>query len=257
VTDPGALLPRLAALPDQEVALAELQGAWLQATDRPAFTEVVRGALAYPDPHPMVPLVLRLASVAPDLDVEVELQALWQAWADLDLRTRQALAGAVARRLHRSDAWLERFKDRVLSRPELGERLVPLFLAAPHWFAEHAGPILAAYPHAKPAIAAAGQLLLERVGVSEESAPASSESRELLGKLLDYDATEVFDKLHVMLDAAPELGEPLILEMAARKMDLRGVIVALRDRVDRDRIKGWLQAAVTDELELLVYMAMV
>ncbi len=79
----------------------------------------------------------------------------------------------------------------------------------------------------------------------------------MLGQLLDYDASEVFDKLDAMLDAAPSLGEPLILEMAERNMDLRGVVSALRDRADRDDIKTWLQAAVDDELELLVYLAMV
>ena len=82
-------------------------------------------------------------------------------------------------------------------------------------------------------------------------------SRKLLGQLLDNDASEVFSKLHAMIDAAPELGEPLILEMAARNMDLRGVVVALRDRIDRELVKSWLQAAVTDELQLLVYMAMI
>ncbi len=84
-----------------------------------------------------------------------------------------------------------------------------------------------------------------------------SESRAMLGKLLDYDSAEVIGKLDAMLDAAPELGEALVLEMASRQMDLRGVVVALRDRADRDTLKTWLQAAVDDELQLLVYMAMI
>ncbi len=84
-----------------------------------------------------------------------------------------------------------------------------------------------------------------------------SESRAMLGKLLDYDSAEVIGKLDAMLDAAPELGEALVIEMASRHMDLRGVVVALRDRVERDTLKAWLQAAVDDELQLLVYMAMI
>ncbi len=83
------------------------------------------------------------------------------------------------------------------------------------------------------------------------------ESRRMLGQLLDHDSTEVFDKLDAMLDAAPELGEALILEMASRRMDLRGVVVALRDRAERDDLKAWLQSAVDDELQLLVYLAMI
>ncbi len=84
-----------------------------------------------------------------------------------------------------------------------------------------------------------------------------SESRAMLGKLLDYDSGEVISKIDAMLDAAPELGEALVIEMASRQMDLRGVVVALRDRVERDTLKAWLQAAVDDELQLLVYMAMI
>ena len=84
-----------------------------------------------------------------------------------------------------------------------------------------------------------------------------SESRAMLGKLLDYDSAEVIGKLDAMLDASPALGEALILEMAARNMDLRGAVIAMRDRVDRDTLKEWLQAAVDDELQLLVYMAMI
>ncbi len=84
-----------------------------------------------------------------------------------------------------------------------------------------------------------------------------SESRAMLGKLLDYDSGEVISKIDAMLDAAPELGEALVIEMASRHMDLRGVVVALRDRVERDTLKAWLQAAVDDELQLLVYMAMI
>ena len=83
-----------------------------------------------------------------------------------------------------------------------------------------------------------------------------SESRAMLGKLLDYDSAEVIGKLGPMLDASPTLGEALILEMASRHMDLRGVVVAMRDRVERETLKKWLQAAVSDELQLLVYMAM-
>jgi hypothetical protein len=45
--------------------------------------------------------------------------------------------------------------------------------------------------------------------------------------------------------------------MASRKMDLRGAISLLRDRVERDDLKSWIQAAVTDELERLVYLAMI
>lgn len=84
-----------------------------------------------------------------------------------------------------------------------------------------------------------------------------AESRAMLGKLLDYDSAEVMGKLDAMLDASPALGEALILEMAARHMDLRGVVIAMRDRVDRDTLKAWLQQAVDDELQLLVYMAMI
>jgi ankyrin repeat protein len=84
-----------------------------------------------------------------------------------------------------------------------------------------------------------------------------SESRAMLGKLLDYDSGEVISKIDAMLDAAPELGEALVIEMASRHMDLRGVVVALRDRVERETLKTWLQAAVDDELQLLVYMAMI
>ncbi|MCO4770085.1 MAG: hypothetical protein KDA24_08660 [Deltaproteobacteria bacterium] len=253
----ASLLPELATLRNQDEALARLRAAWQSTSDPAAFSALAQGALAYPGPHPMVPLVLRLASYAPKLDVDVELETLWDRWAQLDLSTRAALAQAASRRVHRDPPWLKRVQERVLERPELGEFLVPLFLAAPFWFAEQAGAIFAAYPHAKSAIAAAGKLLLQRVEDATATAPAHSESRQLLAKLLDYDAREVFDKLDVMLEAAPELGEPLILEMALRSMDLRGVVAVLRERVERDRLKGWLQAAVDDELELLVYLAMV
>ena len=40
-------------------------------------------------------------------------------------------------------------------------------------------------------------------------------------------------------------------------MDLRGAIALLRDRVERDTLKGWIQTAVPDELERLVYLAMI
>jgi len=83
------------------------------------------------------------------------------------------------------------------------------------------------------------------------------EHRRLIGSLLDHDASEVFDKLEALLDTAPQLGEALLLEMASRKMDLRGAISLLRDRVERDDLKSWIQAAVTDELERLVYLAMI
>lgn len=266
--DLGSMLPHLLALPEDE-ALTLLRAAWRNTTDRPAFTHVAQGALAYPGPHPMVALVLNLAGHAADLDVEVELRVLWDRWATLDLATREALARAVARRAGRDPELLGFLHDHMFLRPEIGELLVPIFLADPFWFAENAEAIFIAYPHAKPAIAAAGQLLLQSAPVVVEheaieqphaaedpAAQHLAESRQLLGQLLDYDAKEVFEKLHDMLTAAPELGEALILEMAARGMDLRGVVVALRDQVDRDRIKAWLQAAVDDELQLLVYLAM-
>lgn len=252
------LLPELSALPDRNEALVRLRAAWQNTGDRAGFTEVIRGALAYPAPHPMVPLALRLAAYAPTLDVDLELRTLWEGWGELDLSARAALAQAAARRVHRDPAWADRVQRSLLTRPELGELLVPVFLADPFWFTDHAEAIFAAYPHAKPAIAAAGQLLLRTVEHRlPPPAPPKSESRILLGQLLDYDASEVFDKLAAMLDAAPALGEALILEMAERNMDLRGVVSALRDRADRDDIKAWLQAAVDDELELLVYLAMV
>jgi TPR repeat protein len=92
-----------------------------------------------------------------------------------------------------------------------------------------------------------------------QKAPPSpvAEHRRLIGQLLDHDASEVFDKLEQLLDTAPQLGEALLLEMAARKMDLRGAIALLRDRVDRDTLKGWVLGAVPDELERLVYLAMI
>lgn len=83
------------------------------------------------------------------------------------------------------------------------------------------------------------------------------EHRRLIGQLLDHDASEVFEKLEQLLDAAPQVGEALLLEMASRRMDLRGAIALLRDRVERDQLKSWIQAAVPDELERLVYLAMV
>ena len=257
MSDPSTLLPELAAFPDQDEALVRLRAAWQRSEDPVHFAEVIQGALAYPDHHPMVPLALRLAAHAPALDVDLELRTLWEGWNGLDLATRAALAQAAARRVHRDDAWLARATTAVLTRPELGEFLVPLFLAAPFWFAREAEAIFAVYPHAKSAIAAAGQLLLQRVEEGTSTAPAHSESRQLLAKLLDYDPREVFDKLDAMLEAAPELGEPLILDMDLRSMDLRGGIAALRERVERDRLKGWLHSAVDDELELLVYLAMV
>ena len=252
------LLPKLSALPDRDEALSRLRAAWQNTGDRTGFTEVIRGALAFPVPHPMVPLALRLAAHAPNLDVDLELHTLWEGWESLDLSARAALAQAAARRVHRDPAWADRVQSKLLTRPELGEFLVPIFLKDPLWFTDHADAIFAAYPHAKPAIAAAGQLLLRTVEhLLPPEPPPKSESQRMLGQLLDYDASEVFDKLDAMLDAAPGLGEALILEMAERNMDLRGVVSALRDRADRDDIKSWLQAAVNDELELLVYMAMV
>jgi ankyrin repeat protein len=83
------------------------------------------------------------------------------------------------------------------------------------------------------------------------------EHRRLIGSLLDHDASEVFDKLEQLLDTAPSLGEALLLEMASRKMDLRGAISLLRDRAERDDLKSWILGAVTDELERLVYLAMI
>jgi hypothetical protein len=258
VTDLSTLIPHLATLPDQDEALGRLHAAWRGTPDPAGFALAAQGALAYPGHHPMVPLVLRLAAMIPDLDVAAVLLTRWDRWSELDLPTREALAAAVARRAHQGSDWLQLMKDAVLERPELGERLVPLFLAAPVWFADHSATIFAAYPHAKAAIAAAGQLLLASLGDRAPAPPPErSESRVLLGKLLDYDAAEVFDKLDAMLDASPELGEPLIHEMAARSMDLRGVVAALRERVERDAIKGWVLGAVPDELERLVYLAMI
>jgi hypothetical protein len=100
---------------------------------------------------------------------------------------------------------------------------------------------------------------LHLVEAAEPEAPPSpvAEHRRLIGQLLDHDASEVFDKLEQLLDTAPQLGEALLLEMAARKMDLRGAIALLRDRVDRDTLKGWVLGAVPDELERLVYLAMI
>ena len=255
MTDLGTELPRLAALPDREAALTRLVGLWRSSEDRDTFASLVQGLLAWPEGHPVVPLLLDLSARCPDLDVEVELQALWDSWSDQDLRTRAALARAIARRLHQSPEWCSSFQRHALLRPELGELLVPLFLADPDWFEQNAKALFTAYPQARLPVLAAAELLLD-------AAPAASErpsdaSRELLGRLLDYDAAEVFSKLDAMLDAAPELGEALLLEMAARRMDLRGVVAALAARVERTRLKSWLQAAVEDELELLVYLAMI
>jgi len=255
VTSIATLLPELAALPDRQESLERLRGAWMSTSDPDAFTETLRGALVFPRADPVVTLSLRFAAVVAAVDVDEELSGLWQRWGQLDLRNREALARAVARRAY-TDAGMRRLlQDAVLERPEIGECLVALFLSDPFWFAEHAGPILAAYPHAKPAVRAAGQLLLAEHAARQPVDP-HAESRTMLGQLLDYDAAEVFAKLDVMLNAAPQLGEPLIGEMAARDMDLRGVVVALRDRVERETIKAWLVAAVDDELERLVYMAM-
>ncbi len=159
----GTLLPELSALPDRDEALVRLRAAWQNTGDPAGFTEVIRGALSYPAPHPMVPLALRLAAYAPTLDVDLELRTLWDTWGGLDLAVRAALAQAAARRVHRDPAWADRVHASLLTRPELGEFLVPVFLADPFWFADHADAIFGAYPHAKPAIAAAGQILLRNV----------------------------------------------------------------------------------------------
>jgi ankyrin repeat protein len=96
----------------------------------------------------------------------------------------------------------------------------------------------------------------EAVPVEEPPSPLD-EHRRLIGALLDNDASEVFDKLEQLPDTAPQLGEALLLEMASRRMDLRGAISLLRDRVERDELKAWIQASVPDELERLVYLAMI
>lgn len=99
---------------------------------------------------------------------------------------------------------------------------------------------------------------LHLVEASEpESTSPIDEHRRLIGSLLDHDAIEVFDKLEQLLDTAPSLGEALLLEMVSRRMDLRGAIWLLRDRVERDDLKSWILRAVTDELERLVYLAMI
>lgn len=92
---------------------------------------------------------------------------------------------------------------------------------------------------------------------SDHAPSPVDEHRRLIGQLLDHDASEVFDKLEQLLEMAPQVGEALLLEMASRRMDLRGAIALLRDRVERDTLKGWIQAAVPDELERLVYLAMI
>jgi ankyrin repeat protein len=102
----------------------------------------------------------------------------------------------------------------------------------------------------------AEQEAAEAERVAADPSPVD-EHRRLIGQLLDHDASEVFDKLEQLLDTAPQLGEALLLEMAARKMDLRGAIALLRDRVERDTLKGWVLDAVPDELERLVYLAMI
>jgi hypothetical protein len=80
VSDPSTLLPELAAFPDQDEALVRLRAAWQRSEDPVHFAEVIQGALAYPDHHPMVPLALRLAAHAPALDVDLELRTLWEGW---------------------------------------------------------------------------------------------------------------------------------------------------------------------------------
>lgn len=102
------------------------------------------------------------------------------------------------------------------------------------------------------------EIVAQDAAAAPPPTPSSiDEHRRLIGSLLDHDASEVFDKLETLLDTAPSLGEALLLEMASRKMDLRGAISLLRDRVERDDLKSWIMGAVTDELERLVYLAMI
>lgn len=235
-------------------AVDRLRAAWRQSDDLATLSHHLR-TLLEPEADDDGLVVLEFAAREGSFAATDELVGLWERWPALDLLWRQALVRSLARRARAEPPVLALLQQRVLERAEIGEVLVSLFLAAPHWFAENGSAILAAYPHAKPAIVAAGQLLL--ASVENPNIPgASNASRRMLGELLDYDSAEVFDKLDAMLDAAPELGEALILEMASRQMDLRAVVVALRDRMSRDVVKDWLQSAIDDDLELLVYMAM-
>ena len=122
--------------------------------------------------------------------------------------------------------------------------------------AEHAlTAVIPEHPDGGSLLAQAALHLVE--ATEEPELSPVDEHRRLIGQLLDHDASEVFEKLEQLLDAAPQVGEALLLEMASRRMDLRGAIALLRDRVERDQLKGWIQAAVPDELERLVYLAMV
>lgn len=252
-TDDGGL--RFGSHRSRSEAVDRLHAAWRDAGDTSSLAAQLKELLVPVDGDDAGLVALEFAAREGSFDVTDELLALWDSWESLDLVWRQAVVSALARRVGRHPRALHALQSHVLDRPEVGEALVPLFLSSPHWFTEHGTRLLALYPHARAAILAAGQLILDAV---EKPAPAraSDEARRMIGSLLDYDAAEVFEKLDVMLDAAPELGEPLIGEMAARGMDLRGVAVALRDRVPREVLKRWLQDAIPDELELLVYLAL-
>lgn len=137
--------------------------------------------------------------------------------------------------------------------------MASLFRNDPEWIITSAEKIAEANPDAVELM----HWLADRHGIDLPLPPPASEepkaesSRAMLGKLLDYDRTEVLSKLGPMFDAAPDLGEPLLLEMSARSLDLRPVVVELRDRVPSETLKSWIQTAVTDELERLVYLAMI
>jgi ankyrin repeat protein len=86
---------------------------------------------------------------------------------------------------------------------------------------------------------------------------ATRQAAKAAGLLLDYAVMNGYDELVAALKATPELAESMLPTMAARGMDLRAIILLVRDKVDKAKLRSWIRAAVPDDLERMVYLVMV